>query len=113
MSEANIEQWTKLIDDPNYSNEERAKAYYQRGNSYKQQEKYDEAIADYSQAILLYTDDNDKAWAYTYRGISYLRQREYDKSIADLEYAETLYTDIDGELIAGFNLANAYVRLHI
>jgi tetratricopeptide (TPR) repeat protein len=58
-----------------------AQAYYYRGNVYGQNDDYDKAIADYSQAIKLGLE------IYTRRGDAYLEKGDLDKAIADFDEA--------------------------
>jgi tetratricopeptide (TPR) repeat protein len=57
-----------------------ARAYYNRGNSYRAKGEYERAIADYTRALEL--DPND-ARAYGTRGNSYADKGEYERAIAD------------------------------
>ncbi|HEC56454.1 MAG TPA: tetratricopeptide repeat protein [Candidatus Syntrophoarchaeum butanivorans] len=84
---------------------EHAKAYYNRGLVYAEQEKYDEAIKDFDKAIELNPDD---AEAYHNRGIAYTKLGEYDEAIKDFDKAIELNPD-DAE--AYHNRGNAYARL--
>ena len=79
-----------------------ASAYVDRGNSYREQEKYDEAIADYTTAIEI---DPDYAWAYNNRGVAYDNQGKYDLAIAD--YTTAIELDPDHKE-AYYNRGNAY-----
>ena len=61
-----------------------AESYYKQGNKHVYREEFEQAIADYSQAIQL----NPKyADAYNNRGIVYRKQGKYDLAIADYNQA--------------------------
>lgn len=57
-----------------------AKAYYNRGGTYFQEQKYDLAIADYTKAIALDPKFSD---AYLNRGVSYKKKEQYTQALAD------------------------------
>jgi tetratricopeptide (TPR) repeat protein len=54
--------------------------------------EFDEAIADYTQAIKLAPNE---AWNFRGRADAYLEQKEYDKAIADINEAIRLDPDYD------------------
>ncbi|MEO8332457.1 MAG: tetratricopeptide repeat protein [Gallionella sp.] len=60
--------------------------YTNRGNKFFQLKRYDEAIADFSQAISVYPDDElvygSRAKAYYFRGEYQLALRDYERAIA-------------------------------
>jgi tetratricopeptide (TPR) repeat protein len=58
--------------------------YYDRGNGYRKEGLYDQAIADYSQAIAL---NPNYANAYNNRGIAYEYKNQRDQAIADYRMA--------------------------
>jgi tetratricopeptide (TPR) repeat protein len=58
--------------------------YYDRGNGYRNKGLYDQAIADYTQAIAL---KPDKANAYYNRGGAYEEKGQRDQAIADYRMA--------------------------
>jgi tetratricopeptide (TPR) repeat protein len=64
-----------------------AVAYYDRGFGYDNKHLYDQAIADYTQAIAL---KPDYANAYGNRGEVYNERGLYDQAIADLSQAIAL-----------------------
>ena len=66
-------------------------AHIGRGNAYFQKGAFDQAIADYTEAITLKTG---VAGAYFNRGISRLCEQEYRKAIADLTTARDMGFDI-------------------
>jgi tetratricopeptide (TPR) repeat protein len=55
-----------------------------RGDAYYEKEGYDQAIADYTQAIRL---DHNEIWAYSGRGSVYHDKEDYDRAIADYTQA--------------------------
>ncbi len=65
--------------------------YYDRGNAWSAERKYDKAIADYNEAIRL---DPKFAAAYTSRGLAWSAKKDYDKAIAD--YTEASRIDPKG-----------------
>ena len=69
--------------NPNY-----ADAYYNRGNVYRNQEKWDLAVADLTQAIRLNPNDAD---AYKNRGFVYYRLGDINKARQDFQRAAQLY----------------------
>ena len=78
-----IELFTAVIKHKDSSEEQRANAYYNRGGRYGQLNppQYQEAIADYTEAIKLFKDDNDKALAYYNRGVSYRELNQHQEAI--------------------------------
>jgi tetratricopeptide (TPR) repeat protein len=70
-------------------------AWNNRGNGRKNNEEYDQAIADYIEALRL---NPSNAFAYLGRGTAYVEKGDYDLAIADLNQAISL----------GPNLVNAY-----
>jgi len=86
-----IDNYTKCLKiDPDY-----VKAYYNRGNAYKELENYKNAIADYTRAIKI---DPDYSTAYYNRGLAYNILENYKNAIAD--YTRAIKIDPD--------FANAY-----
>jgi tetratricopeptide (TPR) repeat protein len=72
---------TKLAEDRTDTPHNRAVAYYDRGNAYKNLKDYDRALADYSDALKL---DPRYAHAYLNRGFVYAAKNDADHAIADL-----------------------------
>jgi tetratricopeptide (TPR) repeat protein len=58
--------------------------YDRQGAAWVKKGEYDQAIADYNQAVRL---DPDYAYAYNNRGKAWNRKKEYDRAIADLNQA--------------------------
>ena len=108
MSKEEIERYTQIIDNPNSTDEEKAMAYGSRGIAYFQQEQHPEAIADYTQAIKLYIDNNGKANAYNNRGNIYGQQGEYSKAIEDYTQAIEQYTNNKLKTNTYYNRGIAY-----
>jgi len=69
---------------------EGAEAYVNRGDAYLFERDFDQAIAEYDQAIAL---DPGVAEAYLYRGLAYYWKGDDDQAIADLERARDLAED--------------------
>jgi tetratricopeptide (TPR) repeat protein len=65
-------------------------AYIARGNAYIGMGRYDQAIADFTKAILL---QPDSVMAYTSRGSAYGSAGQYDQAVADFTKAITLRPD--------------------
>jgi tetratricopeptide (TPR) repeat protein len=66
-------------------------AYYNRGNLYYEQKKYDEAITDYTVTIDYYEAakdiDYDFSDAYYNRGLCYFNKNQYDQAIVEYQSA--------------------------
>ena len=78
-----IRSCTALIQSGTELKENVAIAFYNRALAYENKEKYDLAIADYSDAIRLNPNDAD---FYLYRGLD--RQKIGDKAGAEADIAE-------------------------
>lgn len=77
--------------------------YIHRGHIYQNQEKFEEALLEYTQAIRI---NPSSSLGYSHRGNLYLQQKSWDKAIADFNQA--LAIDPEDALIY-FSLANAYL----
>ena len=64
-----------------------ANEWYEKGNQYRLDKKYDKAIEAYTSAIAL---DPNYAYAYSNRGGAYYEQGQYDKAIEDCNKAIAL-----------------------
>lgn len=58
--------------------------HVQQGTAYREQGKFDEAIAEYTMAIEI---DPDLAVAYNNRGCAYSWKKDYENAVADLSKA--------------------------
>jgi len=67
-----------------------AREYFGRGEKHFNERNFDEAIADFTEAIQLEPDDPS---AYFGRGLSYMNKEEFDLSIADFTEAIQLEPD--------------------
>ncbi len=81
-----------MIDD------EKVRVYIDRGDKLTKQEKYTEAIAEYTQAIKVATDDETKAQVYRARGRAFYKKAradngDYAEAIVDYTQAIKLATD--------------------
>lgn len=65
-----------------------AQSYFVAGLSFAEQGRYQEAVAEYSEAIRL---DPGNALAYNNRGLAYVRLGQYQRAIED--YAEAVRVD--------------------
>jgi tetratricopeptide (TPR) repeat protein len=90
-ADGNVDACTTIIRSRKTSDEDRAAAYYNRGNAYLAQSRHDLAIGDYDAAIRLKPDYVE---AYNNRGIAYYGQRLYDRAIADYDAAIRLRPDL-------------------
>jgi len=72
-------------------------AYYNRGNLYYEQKKYDQAIADYTVTIDFYEGakdiDYDYSDAYYNRGLCYFNKIQYDQAITEYQSAINIKPD--------------------
>ena len=68
-----------------------ASGYYSRGQVYLENNKYDEAIRDFTNAIGQSPQSIDALHAYTDRGLAHYKKKEVDEAISD--YAEALKLD--------------------
>ena len=72
-------------------------AYYNRGNLYYEQKKYDQAIADYTVTIDFYEGakdiDYDYSDAYYNRGLCYFNKNQYDQAITEYQGAININHD--------------------
>jgi tetratricopeptide (TPR) repeat protein len=78
-----VKSCTALIQSGTELKENEAIAFYNRALAYENKEKYDLAIADFTEAIRLNPNDAD---FFLYRGID--KQRIGDKAGADADIAE-------------------------
>jgi tetratricopeptide (TPR) repeat protein len=78
-----IRSCSALIESATEAKENVAIAFYNRAVAYENKDRYDLAIADYSEAIRLNPNDAD---FYLYRGLD--RQRMGDKAGGDADIAE-------------------------
>ena len=86
-----IRSCTALIQSNTELKENVAIAFYNRALAYENKEKYELAIADYSEAIRLNPNDAD---AYLYRGLDKQRTGDKDGAEADIAAAKQLNPNI-------------------
>src|SRR5262249_5531790 len=77
--------------------DERAQAYWDRGYTYRDAERYAEALADFDQALKLLPTF---AAAYRERGATYAEAGEPERALADLKRAIRLDPDDDASYVA-------------
>src|SRR5882724_4506361 len=85
-----IEYCTRVIQSGLYSGAEAAWIYRNRGSAYLIERHYDQAIADYDQAIRL---KPDYPGALVDRGQAHAGKRQYDRALADYDAAIRLKPD--------------------
>src|SRR4051812_6090651 len=78
---------TSVIQKGGRNVRETAQAYRLRGDSYLQQNRHDQAIADHDQALKL---DPNHSWALVGRGTAFSRIGKLDQAFADLNRAIAL-----------------------
>lgn len=83
---------TQAMQSGGLSNPERIAVFGSRAIAYAQEGKYDQAIADFSEVILL---NPDFAKAYYDRGLIYMRKGDDDSAIADYTRAIRLDPSIE------------------
>ncbi len=92
---AKIEWEDVVIKDVEYTKYTRA--YYNRGNLFYEQKKYDQAIADYTVTIDFYEKKEDIEYdfsdAYYNRGLCYFNKAQYDNAITEYEEAIKIKPD--------------------
>lgn len=71
---------TRIIQDKSATTRERFISFYNRGNAYRDKFDYDQALADYSEAIEL---DPKQAFAHNNRGIVHRLKGNFESAIAD------------------------------
>ena len=74
-----LQACTTLVNSPGGSAADRSLAFMQRGSMYRRQEKYDQALADFDQALRY---DPNSAGAYTGCGNALRHLGRFDESIA-------------------------------
>ncbi|MBU2547711.1 MAG: tetratricopeptide repeat protein [Proteobacteria bacterium] len=85
-----IERTTERIDSGRIEGEELSLAYRDRANAWRNLNKYDKALADYSKVVELAPDD---AKAYRDRANTWLKLKKNDEALADFSRAVELAPD--------------------
>lgn len=81
--EGALTEFTKAIElNPQYG-----EAYHWRGNLYQDMFEFESAVEDYSTAIPLYEDGEEKAWIYLERGFTYSAMRNAEQALIDYDRA--------------------------
>ncbi|NOX96053.1 MAG: DUF3857 domain-containing protein [Alphaproteobacteria bacterium] len=81
---------TTELNGPEQNSFISAQDFINRGTEFLETEHYEEAIADFNEAIAL---DATQSWAFSGRGMAYYFQQEYEKSSADFRLANSLDED--------------------
>ena len=102
-----IDTLTLIINAAEATDKQKAGAYANRGIAYGKQRKYEQAIANFTEAIELFTDNN-KAKAYKDRGNAYYEQEKYAEAIDDFTKGIELATDKDDKANAYYNRGLTY-----
>ena len=87
-----IDTLSRIIDSDEATEKDKAEVYFRIGFTYNKQGRCENAIANYTKAIKLFTNNNDKAEVYSNRGTTYLAVEKYDKAINDYTEAIKLFT---------------------
>ena len=74
---------------------EDADTYYNRGNDFVKETRYDEAISDFTRAIEINPKHAD---AYYDRGVVYYYKKDYQKALDDFNNAQKLGIDVPPEI---------------
>jgi len=82
-----------------------AEEYLKRGENYFSKSKFDEAIADFSEAIKL---EPDNPFSYNKRGSAYMNKKEYDLALSDFNKAIELYPNKVGSFYADRGVTYVY-----
>jgi hypothetical protein len=81
-----IRGWSGVINSSQELRQTLAIAYHRRGTAYASKKEYDQAIADYTKALL----DPKYVGAYNDRGLAYTSKGDYERAIADVTRAVEL-----------------------
>jgi tetratricopeptide (TPR) repeat protein len=92
QGEAAVAACTHAIRSGRFSGHDLAAIYQNRAAELRERGEYDQAIADYSEAIRI---DSGLSGAYTGRGLAYEGKTEVDKAKADYRQALTLEAKYD------------------
>jgi tetratricopeptide (TPR) repeat protein len=82
-----------------------AQEYSKRGENYFTGGKFDEAIADFSEAIKL---EPDNPFSYNKRGGAYINKKEYDLALTDFNKAIELYPNKVGSFYVDRGITYVY-----
>src|SRR5262249_9556327 len=81
---AAIDACTRLIESGQFTSHNLAIFHFDRGVAYKNKKDFDQALADYNEAIRL---DSNYANAYLNRGVLLANKSEIDRAMPDFEAA--------------------------
>ncbi|MBV9013571.1 MAG: tetratricopeptide repeat protein [Pseudonocardiales bacterium] len=83
-TDSQLRMLSDLTADNTLGDHHRSIAYRERGRIYRELGRYDEALADFTQAIDL---DPKYSWAIASRGVTYLQMDRYEEALTDLTQA--------------------------
>ena len=105
-----IKQLTQDIENA-VTNEEKARAYENRGITCFEKYQYENTVYDYTHAIKLFKNKNDIARAYSNRGFAHINLRQHQTAIDDFTHAIKLFKDKNDKATAYSNRGFAHIKL--